>query len=121
MSEPLFFLPDNDNLKPRHEVRIEGLDATPLEDGRRVRVRLEVTPFREKPSFSIAILDAANGVVAETTVIEAMGFRLELILHMRGAAPPEGDYALHAALYYEDPSTPQDRAQTTVHLPAPGE
>jgi hypothetical protein len=121
VSEPINFFLNSDNLKPRSEVRIEKLDAQPLPDGRRVKVQLDVTPFREKPSFEIAILDAAGARVGGTTVIEAMTFRLELTLHLRGVAQPEGDYTLHVALYYEDPAEPQDHAQTTITIPAPAE
>lgn len=122
MSEPInFFLPDNDNLKPREEVRIEKLDAEPLPDGRRIKVQLEVTPFREKPNFEIVILDATGTKVGETLVIEAMHFRLEFTMHVRSAAQPQGEYALVAALYYDEPATAQDRAETAVYIPAPGE
>lgn len=120
MSEPInFFLQNNDNLKPRDEVRIEKLSAEPMPDGRRIKVRMEVTPFRERPSFEIALFDEAQRKVGATSVIEAMTFRMEFVLHLRGATEPAGDYALRAALYYEDPATPQHLAQTTVHIPAP--
>ncbi len=122
MSNPLdFYLDNNPNLKPRHEVRIEKLDAEPLPDGRRIKVQIEVTPFRERPSFEIALLDAAQRRVGGTTVIEAMTFRMEFILHLRDVTQPEGDYELHAALYYEDPAAPQHHAIATVHIPAPAD
>lgn len=122
MSEPInFFLQDNDNLKPRHEVRIEKLGAEPLPDGRRIKVKMEVTPFRERPSFEIELFDEAERKVGGTTVIEAMTFRMEFILHLRGVTEPAGDYELHAALYYEEPSEPQHRTQTMVHIPEPND
>lgn len=116
---PTFFLPDNPNLRPREEVRIEQLAALPTPDGQRVRVQIQVTPFREQPNFEIALYDSAQRRVGGTTVIAAMNFRMEFIVHLRGVAHPHGDYVLRADLYYDDPSAPQDRAETAVHIPAP--
>lgn len=122
MSEPInFFLQNNDNLKPRDEVRIEKLGAEPLPDGRRIKVSMEVTPFRERPNLEIALFDQAQRKVSGTTVIEAMTFRMEFILHLRNVTEPAGDYELRAALYYEDLAAPQHRAQATVRIPAPAE
>lgn len=122
MSEPInFFLQNNDNLKPREEVRIEKLGAEPLPDGRRIKVSMEVTPFRERPNLEIALFDQAQRKVSGTTVIEAMTFRMEFILHLRNVTEPAGDYELRAALYYEDLASPQHRAQATVRIPTPAE
>jgi len=120
MNEPInFFLQNNDHLKPRDEVRIEKLGAEAMPDGRRIKVQMEVTPFRERPSFEIALFDEAQRKVGGTTVIEAMTFRMEFVLHLRGVTEPAGTYTLRAALYYEDPSAPQHLTQTTVHVSAP--
>lgn len=117
MSEPpRFFLPDNPNLKPRDEVRIERLEAEPSPDGRRIKVQITVTPFREQPNFEIALYDAAQRHAAGTTVIAAMNFRLEFTLHLR-SVPAPGEYTLRADLHYDDTPDPVDRVETTVHLP----
>lgn len=117
MSEPpRFFLPDNPNLRPRNEVRIERLEAEPSPDGRRIKVQITVTPFREQPNFEIALYDAAQRHVAGTTVIAAMNFRLEFTLHLRGVPAP-GEYTLRADLHYDDLPEPIERAEVIVHLP----
>ncbi|MCZ2096320.1 MAG: hypothetical protein AAGU78_11955 [Chloroflexota bacterium] len=117
MSEPpRFFLTENPNLKPRDEVRIERLEAEPSPDGRRVKVQIAVTPFREQPNFEIALVDAAQRHVAGTTVIAAMNFRLEFTLHLRGIPAP-GEYTLRADLYYDEAPAPAHRAETTLRLP----
>lgn len=113
---PRFFLPDNPNLKPRDEVRIERLEATPSPDGRRVKVQIAVTPFREQPNFEIALYDTAQRNVGGTTVIAAMYFQLELTLHLRGIPAP-GEYMLRADLYYDDAAAPACRAEITLRLP----
>ena len=45
----------------RKEVRIIELRAEPWpEDGRRVRIHLEVTPFLERPNLEVPITDASS-------------------------------------------------------------
>lgn len=112
-----YFLLNNDNLVPRDQVKITRLEAVPYPDGRRVRVELDVTPFRERPNFEIGIRDEAGTLVAGTSVVASMHFKMEFVLHLRGVQEPDGNYTLHVALYYDDISTPQDTREISVHIP----
>jgi hypothetical protein len=136
MTMDIFFAdPDAIPLPPK-EVRIQTLDAEPYADGRRVRVRLELTPFLKRPNADLSILNAREEEVASASIIETMEPKMELTLHLRGASQP-GDYTLAARVFYrEEPPEEQesgldddptqrpiievDRKQFPFNIPAEG-
>jgi hypothetical protein len=110
MDDINLYLQNNDNLLPRDQVKITKITATPYPDGRRVNVAVEVTPFRERPNLEIAIqriADEASEIVASTSVIAIMNFRVDFNLHLRGIEHTAGDYTVNVALYYEEANSPQ--------------
>ncbi|RPJ02876.1 MAG: hypothetical protein EHM39_00870 [Chloroflexi bacterium] len=111
------FILQNDNMRPRDEVRIESLTASPYPDGRRVHVEITVTPFRERPNLDITIISGDGQPVAATSAIEIMGFRVSFNLHLRGIDQPAGEYTVRVLLYYEDLDQPQDRRDVALHIP----
>ncbi|NLX10224.1 MAG: hypothetical protein GXY36_11250 [Chloroflexi bacterium] len=111
------FIQNNDNLLPRGDVRIVQVVAQPSPEGRRVRVGVEITPFREQPNLEIAILSADGRAVASTSVIALMHFKVEFNLHLRGVDDSAGDYIVRVQLYYEDAAEPQDTREAALHIP----
>ena len=111
------FLQDNPNLAPRDQVRLERLAATTYPDRRRVRVEVDVTPFRERPNLEIALLSSEGLAVASATVLATMHFKMEFTLHLRGVDDPAGEYTLRVQLYYDDAHMPQDVREITLHVP----
>lgn len=85
--------------KPRQEVRFLGLQTQPYEDGRRLLVMFELTPFLERPSLELAIVNE-NGESAGTLhIIEALQPNFQLTIHLRDKQPTSF-YTLYAQLYY---------------------
>jgi len=111
---------NQDNLKPRAEVRIEALNAAPYPDGQRVKVAVRVTPFRERPNLEIALYDAAGHQVAKSHIIGAMTFSMALTLHLRGVTQPAGSYTVRGTLYYDDLAAPQHQRETPFTIAPPG-
>jgi hypothetical protein len=110
------FLQNNDNLLPREEVRVERVEAVPYPDRRRVKLQIDVTPFRERPNLELTIRDANGKIVAGTSVIATMHFKMEFNLHLRGVDDPSGDYTVQVQLYYDDVRSPQDVRETSLHI-----
>ncbi len=52
-----FFNDPSETRLPPDEVRIRDLQVQVLEDGRKVKVYLEVDPFQKRPSVDLAITD----------------------------------------------------------------
>lgn len=96
-----FFFPDPSRPRlPPDQVRVLTLDAEPYPDGERVRVRLSLTPFEKSPHLELILLNASGESVEEISIIEPMGWTLELTLHVR--PPDPGAYRLQARLFYPD-------------------
>jgi hypothetical protein len=111
------YLQNNPNLRPRDEVRIERVAATPYPDRHRVHVEVDVTPFREQPNLEITITDRNGRAAATATVVALMSFKVALNLHLRGADDPAGQYAVRVQLYYEDVASPQDTHEVPLDMP----
>lgn len=103
----LFFFDSQESPVPPDRMAITKLTANPYPDGSRVRMELKVTPFLERPNLEIYARKVDGPIVAEMSVIETMTPDLEFTLHIRGVDSLEGDYILHAELYYEERTQPQ--------------
>jgi hypothetical protein len=114
------FLQDNPNLVPRDQVRLERIAATPHPDRRRVKVEVDVTPFRERPNLEIAILSGDGQIASSASVLATMHFKMEFNLHLRGASDPAGNYTLRVQLYYDDAQSPQDVREIALPVPRAG-
>jgi hypothetical protein len=100
----IFFQDPDDEPVPPDEVRIRDFTATPYPDRRRVRVYLEVTPFLKRPSGEVTITNQDGEILAIANIIETMTSKLELTLHLRGAAGAENLQATADLFYQETPS-----------------
>ncbi|RME06303.1 MAG: hypothetical protein D6803_06900 [Anaerolineae bacterium] len=95
----IFFADPSEKPLPPEEVRIREIQARPWEDGRRVKVNLEVTPFLKRPSGQVEIRDAAGALVASASIVEAMTPHIEINLHLR-PAELQGEFTVLAEIYY---------------------
>jgi hypothetical protein len=98
-----FFEP-GDVPKPREEIKIELLEVETYPDRQRIRLKLNVTPFQERPSLEVT-LTHKNGIadsapVASLSIVETMHPRMEFTMHIRTGGDPAGEYNLRAVLYF---------------------
>lgn len=106
---------------PPEEVRIRELRAEPWPDNRRVRVRLELTPFQRRPNGEILITDENGVEVASFSIIESIDHKLDFTIHLRGGKPA-GRYTVSTKIfYYEDEESLQVSdsvsGEEEIHLP----
>jgi len=97
-----FFFPE-DNLErtPPEETKILSLTAEPYEDGRRVRVNIEMSPFEKRPHLEVNLTDTNGEEISTVSFVEPMNFKLEFTMHLR-TKPAEGPLNLEARLFYPD-------------------
>ena len=94
------YLSDPDEIPlPREEVRIKDLRAEPWQDGRRVKVYLEVDPFQVRPNADLVIYDDSSREIAHANIIESLDRKMEVTLHLRGEFISK-NYTLDVTLYY---------------------
>lgn len=94
---------------PPQQVKVDRLDVEPYPDGRRIAVSLELTPFQERPTLELTVVDEQGGQLAQTTIIETVDHELELTMHL----PPafSGTAAVVLEVAFEEHGT-VDRAET---------
>lgn len=112
-----FFTDPNEIPLPPEEVRLRRLQAEPWLDRQRVRIKLEIDPFQQRPNADLSITNALGDEVARANILEPFDRILEVNLHLR-EANPGGEYQVVAVLYYQ--KTPLENEQeSTAVLPEP--
>jgi len=85
--------------KSREEVRLNELGLYVYEDGRRLAIGFNLTPFLERPSILVRVTNANGDEAASLNVIEAMEPNFNVTVHLR-----DGDnvdpYQVEAFVYY---------------------
>jgi hypothetical protein len=123
--QPINFFDDGFELpKERAEVRLKNLGVFVYEDGRRVAVGFELTPFRERPSLEVTATNARGEQAGSMTVIEALSPNFTLTLHLRDTQATDL-YQIEAVVYYDDKEEEQrmevDRKRATFDVTRPGD
>src|SRR5215211_18264 len=90
---------------PRGDVRITSLAIRPYADGRRMKLSFSLTPFLERPSVDLAVVNAAGQEVASLSLIEAMDTHFDFTVHLRGPEPV-GPHDLRLTLFYLESDEP---------------
>ena len=110
--------PNIERLPPANS-RLLDLWAGPYPDGKRLRVVLDLTPFQQKPYLELILTDSAGEVVAETSIVEPVMWKLELTLHIpnRGETA-DGVYNLRVNLSFPDVGE-IDHRDLSVEIPSP--
>jgi hypothetical protein len=123
--QPISFFDDGFGLaKERADVRLRNLGVFVYDDGRRVAVGFELTPFRERPSLEVRATNARGEEAGSMMVIEALSPNFSLTLHLRDREPTE-QYELEAVVYYRDDENEGrmvvDRRQAAFTVTRPGD
>lgn len=109
--------------KPRKEVRLTELGLFVYEDGRRVAVGFNLTPFLERPSLLVTITNAEGKEAASLNVIEAMEPNFNLTVHLRDGVNLD-PYEVEAIVYYNSEDGARqvsDRIVRTFDSTRPGD
>ncbi len=109
----IFFDNPNDLPVPPEEMAIRKLTVQPYEDGRRVAVDFEITPFQEKPNMEIDVRNSKDLLVATLSVVEAIEHKMSFTLHLREETPG-GEYTLKMDVFYTDLSSMDDDEESKI-------
>ena len=100
----IFFDDPNDIPLPPDQIKVRELSGTPNQEGSRVLVSFEVTPFQERPNFEISLTNQAGKQAAAFSVVEAIENRMDFTIHLR-EPDTRGKYTLSMQVIYTDLST----------------
>lgn len=114
-----FFFPEN-NLQrtPPEETKIISLTAEPYEDGRRVRVNIEMSAFEKRPHLEFTLTDTEDQEISSASFVEPMQWKLEFTMHLR-TQPANGPLDLEARLFYPDDGPEAEPATVRFKLQSP--
>jgi hypothetical protein len=112
-----FFLDPDVERHPPESIRLLELHAEPYPDGHRIRLGLELTPFLKRPNIELTLRDPLGQECGNATIVEPMGWKQELTLHIRNPQPAPGSYTLSASLSYPDLGE-IDQRQVAFDVPA---
>jgi hypothetical protein len=116
----IFLQDPNEIPLPPNDVKILDFKATPYQDGRRVKVYIEVTPFQKRPNIELTVVNQNSNPVAEVNIIESMTRKIELTIHLR-EPEPSGAYQVYAVVFYTEKqieNESQEAAETGQFLVA---
>jgi len=100
------------------EIQLLDLRASFDPDGKRLRVTLDLTPFQQRPIIELDLTDSSGNEVASASIIEPVGWKLELTLHIRKTGPTDVKYNLSASLSYPE-LCEVDRHTLIIEVPVP--
>jgi hypothetical protein len=115
----IFFNDPNIERKPPSDTRLLNLQAALNSDGKRLRITLEITPFQQSPNIELSLTDPSGTEVASASIIEPVGWKLELTLHIRKSAVP-AKYTFAASLLYPELGE-VDRHILIIEIPFPAQ
>ena len=118
-----FFENPFDGPKSREQVRIKQLGLYMHEDGRRVAVGFDMTPFFERPSLQVTFINERGEEAGSLHVIETLQTNFSLTVHLRDKEPTD-TYEVTAVVYYATPETERVNVHTitrTLDRTKPGE
>ncbi len=86
----------------RDKVRFNQLGLYVHEDGRRIAVGFDITPFQERPSIELSMKNSDGIESTSLTIIEAIEPQFNITMHLRDPHPIN-PYTIEAILYYQSP------------------
>lgn len=115
----MFNIPDEPASDAREpaDVRFDEVHVEPWPDGRRVRVHMTLTPFKERPNLEAVITNRDGDEVATIMIVENLDTRLVFTMHIR-QPEPKGPYTLAARVLYEQAGM-VDEKTVPFSLPEP--
>jgi hypothetical protein len=109
----IFFTNPDDVPVPPEKMEIRTRTANPYEDGRRVAIAFEITPFQQRPNIEITVTNKDEILVSTFSVVEAIENRMSFTLHLR-ESKPRGTYKLDMQVFYTDMTSLEEGGDDSV-------
>ena len=87
---------------PRDKVSFNKIGLYMFEDGRRFSIGFDITPFVERPSIQIFVVDPSGNEVTSMTVVETNQSNFSFTMHLPDDQGQQ-DLDVTAVLFYVEP------------------
>ena len=94
---------------PQDDIKIISLDAEPYPDGRRVRIKLVLSPFLQGPNGEISLSNQEDEVLTSINIVNIFIPENEFTLHIPENKSLPGSYTVNVEVFYvEEEEIEQD-------------
>jgi hypothetical protein len=95
-----FNIDPNITKNPPEKTRIKSIKVKPYEDGKRILVSLELTPFTVRPLIELKIMDSEGNICGDAVIVEPPFWKQELTMHVKDTATKGIYFHLEVSLIY---------------------
>ena len=101
---------------PQDDIKILALDAEPYPDGRRVRVKLVLSPFLQGPNAEINLSNHDDELLASINIVNIFIPENEFTLHIPENKSLPGSYTVNVEVFYIEEEEIEQDGETQFNM-----
>lgn len=101
---------------PQDDIKILALDAEPYPDGRRVRVKLVLSPFLQGPNAEINLSNHDDELLASINIVNIFIPENEFTLHIPEIKSLPGSYTVNVEVFYIEEEEIEQDGETQFNM-----
>jgi len=101
---------------PQDDIKILALDAEPYPDGRRVRVKLVLSPFLQGPNAEIHLSNHDDVLLASINIVSIFIPENEFTLHIPESKSLPGSYTVNVEVFYVEEEEIEQDGETQFNM-----
>jgi len=101
---------------PQDDIKILALDAEPYPDGRRVRVKLVLSPFLKGPNAEINLSNHDDELLASIDIVNIFIPENEFTLHIPENKSIPGSYTVNVEVFYIEEEEIEQDGETQFNM-----
>lgn len=101
---------------PQDDIKILSFDAEPYPDGRRVRVKLVLSPFLQGPNGEISLTNQDDELLATINIVNIFIPENEFTLHIPESKSLPGSYTVNVEVFYIEEEEIEQDGETQFNL-----
>ncbi len=101
---------------PQDDIKILSFDAEPYPDGRRVRVKLVLSPFLQGPNGEISLTNQDDELLTTINIVNIFIPENEFTLHIPESKSLPGSYTVNVEVFYIEEEEIEQDGETQFNL-----
>ena len=101
---------------PQDEIKILSFDAEPYPDGRRVRVKLVLSPFLQGPNGEISLTNQDDELLTTINIVNIFIPENEFTLHIPEIKSLPGSYTVNVEVFYIEEEEIEQDGETQFNM-----
>ncbi len=101
---------------PQDDIKILSFDAEPYPDGRRVKVKLVLSPFLQGPNGEISLTNQDDELLTTINIVNIFIPENEFTLHIPESKSLPGSYTVNVEVFYIEEEEIEQDGETQFNL-----